>query len=194
MAALISPRFGAALALSILACSGPAAQADQGQPAVGHLRLVNDLDRPQDGYCIDIMGSGNHLRFDMPMTAHNCKPGLYHDEAVTLDPAGQVRFPAYGVCATVAGLNGKVLPNTAVMPRRCDERSPFLVAGPMQRFTFHADGRVELRGTGLCLAVGDRSDSTFDETHRWRALYMADCVAVDEKLSRWRFVEHYRKK
>ena len=52
---------------------------------MGHLRLVDKLDRPQDGYCLDIMGSGDHIRPDLPMTVHNCKPGLYADEAVRLE-------------------------------------------------------------------------------------------------------------
>jgi hypothetical protein len=51
----------------------------------GHLRLVDDLDRPQDGYCLDIVGSGQHIRFDLPLIAHNCKTGLYADEAVVLE-------------------------------------------------------------------------------------------------------------
>ena len=153
----------------------------------GHLRLIEPLDRPQDGYCLDIMGSGRYVRFDMPMTAHNCKSGLYADEAVVLDE-GTIRFPAYNVCATAAGLNKKVLPHTAVVPRRCNEESPFIIAGPMQKFTLRADGYVELTGSGLCMTVGDYSESTFDDTHRWRPLYLDRCDRVEEERSKWKFV------
>lgn len=168
------------------------ASADPRLEGTGHLRLVNDLDRPQDGYCLDLMGSGDQVRLDMPLTAHNCKPGLYHDEAVRLEPTGHIHFPTYNACATVAGLNGKPLPGVAVMPRRCNEQSAFLNAGPLQMFTFHEDGKVELNGSGLCLAVGGRSESTFDATHRYRALFMADCASADPKLSRWRFTDPRR--
>lgn len=154
----------------------------------GHLRLVDDLDRPQDGYCIDILGSGQHIRFDMPLSAHNCKPGLYQDEAVVFEPGGRIRFPAYDACVTAAGINQSVLAGAALMPRRCGERSPFLEADALQRFVHRADGRVELAGSGLCLTVGEQSGPTFDATHRWRALFMQQCEKAALSHSRWRFV------
>jgi len=70
------------------------------EDTTGHLRLVDHLDRPEDGYCLDVVGSGRHIRFDLPLTAHNCKPGLYPDEAVLIENR-RIRFPAYGACATV---------------------------------------------------------------------------------------------
>lgn len=45
------------------------------------MKLISLLDR-SDGYCLDVLGSGNNVRFDMPLTTHNCKEGLYADEAV----------------------------------------------------------------------------------------------------------------
>lgn len=154
----------------------------------GHLRLMDNLDRPQDGYCLDILGSGQYIRFDMPMSAHNCKPGLYMDEAVVLEKNGRIRFPAYDACATVAGINKSALAGAAIMPRACGERSPFLEAEHLQHFTFHTDGRIELQGSGLCLTVGNESDSTFDETHRWRTLFMQHCDQAPVTHSRWHFV------
>ncbi|QEY27215.1 RICIN domain-containing protein [Neisseria zalophi] len=163
-----------------------AAAATQKQP--GHLRLVNDLDRPQDGYCLDVVGSGDYVRFDMPMTAHNCKPGLYADEAVVMEDNGMIHFPAYGVCATAAGINNTILAGAAVMPKGCGERSPFLEAQHLQHFVHRPDGRVELRGSGLCLTVGNESDSTFDPNHRWRTLFMQHCEQAPLSHSQWRFV------
>lgn len=154
----------------------------------GHLRLMDNLDRPHDGYCLDIMGSGRYLRFDMPMTAHNCKPGLYQDEAVVIEPNGRIRFPAYNACATVAGLNKRALAGSAVMPRKCGERSPFLEADNLQRFVHHQNGQIELAGSGLCLTVGNESDSTFDETHRWRSLFVQHCDKALPSHSQWNFV------
>ncbi len=154
----------------------------------GHLRLVDDLDRPQDGYCLDILGSGPYVRFDMPLTAHNCKPGLYEDEAVVLEPSGRILFPAYGVCATVAGINKRALAGAAVMPRSCGEKTPFLDADSLQRFLHRTDGRIELAGSGLCMTVGDTSDSTFEATHRWRTLFMQKCDIAPLSHSRWKFV------
>ena len=155
------------------------------QPAPsGHLRLKDWLDRPQDGYCMDVVGSGPHIRFDLPMTAHNCKPGFYADETVQLSE-GRIVFPAYGACATVAGINGRALAGAAVVPRRCGERSPFMEAEALQRFTFHADGQVELKGAGLCLTAGEESDSTFEPTHRWRALFVQHCQKASPALAQW---------
>ncbi|CAM5213018.1 hypothetical protein OURE66S_02325 [Oligella ureolytica] len=45
-----------------------------------------------------------------------------------------------------------------------------------------------LAGSGLCLTVGNESDSTFDETHRWRTLFMAHCDEAKLSHSQWHFV------
>lgn len=180
----------AALPIALLCLSVSATHAANEGAAHGHFKLRDSLARPQDGYCLDIVGSGRYIRFDLPMTAHNCKPGLYQDEAVVIEDNSRIRFPAYGACATVAGLNGRALPGAAVVPRECGESSPFMEAEALQRFTFHADGRVELKGSGLCLTVGAESDSTFEATHRWRALFVARCDAATPQLSRWHFVPH----
>lgn len=172
---------GAFLALG---CAVMPAQAQAPTPP-GHLRLVDRLDRPEDGYCLDVVGSGPYIRFDLPLTAHNCKPGLYDDEAVVVEPNWQLRFPAYNACATVAGLNGRALPGAAVVPRGCDERTPFMDASALQRFTLRADGRIELNGSGLCLTVGAESDSTFEATHRWRTLYVDNCSETVPARSQW---------
>lgn len=165
-----------------------AAHADAPPQKAGHLRLADDLDRPQDGYCLDILGSGAHIRFDMPLSAHNCKPGLYDDEAVIFEADGTLHFPAYGACATVAGINQSALAGAAVMPRACGERSPFLEAQYLQHFIHRDDGRIELKDSGLCLTVGDTSAPTFDPTHRWRALFMQHCEQAPLSHSQWRFV------
>lgn len=171
-------------AFGVLALVLTCAAAQAAEP--GHFKLKDSLDRPQDGYCLDVVGSGRYIRFDLPMTAHNCKPGLYQDEAVIID-GERIQFPAYGVCATVAGINGRALPGASVVPRRCGESSPFMEAEALQRFTFHQDGKVELKGYGLCLTVSAESDSTFEVTHRWRALFVDRCEKVKPELSRWEF-------
>lgn len=153
----------------------------------GHLQLIDPLDRPEDGYCLDIVGSGPYIRFDMPMTAHNCKPGLYADEAVILEANGHIRFPAYDKCATAAGLNGRALPGAAVIPRECGEQTPFLDAERLQIFRMRGNGQVELEGSGLCLTAGRESAPTFSSEHRWRALFLEECASAEPARSRWRF-------
>lgn len=154
----------------------------------GHLRLAHDLDRPQDGYCLDVLGSGPHVRFDMPLSAHNCKPGLYADEAVVLEADGRIRFPAYNACVTAAGINQRALAGAALMPRVCGEQTPFLDARPLQAFVHRPDGRIELAGSGLCMTVGPDSDSTFDASHRWRSLFLQRCEQAPLQYSQWRFM------
>jgi hypothetical protein len=163
------------------------ASAQVSAPRPGHLKLLDPLDRPQDGYCLDVVGSGQYIRFDLPATAHNCKPGLYADEAVILEPNGYIRFPAYNKCLTAAGINGRALPGAALVPRDCNEQSPFLKAHAQQLFTFRPNGYVELTGSGLCLTVSNESDSTFEPTHRWRPLFLGRCDEVDPSRSRWHF-------
>lgn len=153
----------------------------------GHLKLIAPLDRPEDGYCVDIVGSGQYIRFDMPLTAHNCKPGLYHDEAVILEPNGYIRFPAYNRCMTAAGLNGRALPGAALIPRGCGEQTPFLEAERLQIFRLRDNGQVELEGAGLCLTAGRKSDTTFSSEHRWRALFLEECDSAEPARSRWHF-------
>jgi hypothetical protein len=156
--------------------------------SAGHLRLINNLDRPEDGYCLDIVGSGQHLRFDLPLIAHNCKPGLYADEAVKIEQNGYIRFPAFDKCVTVAGLNSRALPGAALLPRECGENKPFLDAEDLQKFHHRKDGRLELIDAGLCLTVGKKSDSTFSPDHRWRPLFVESCETVEPERSRWKFV------
>ena len=174
--------------LSFCAIATSHAQQSHWAKGAGHLRLVNNLDRPQDGYCLDIVGSGKQLRFDLPLIAHNCKTGLYADEAVKIEPNGYIRFPALDKCATVAGLNSRALPGAALVPRECGEKTPFLDADALQKFHHGKDGRIELVGSGLCLTVGRKSDSTFYPNHRWRTLFVESCKDAEPARSRWKFV------
>ena len=104
------------------------------EEGAGYLQLIDKLDRPQDGYCLDIIGSGQHLRFDLPLIAHNCKPGLYADEAIILDKNGYIRFPAFDKCVTVVGLNKRSLPGASLMPRQCGEEIPFFMQKIFRNF------------------------------------------------------------
>lgn len=153
-----------------------------------HMRLVDDLDRPQDGWCLDVVGSGPYIRFDMPLIGHNCKPGLFADEAVILRPDGTLFFPAYQGCVTVMGLNQFALPGASLMLKPCGHEAPFLVAENFQHFDHLPDGRVQLRGTSLCVTMGDVSEVTFDITHAWRTLAVQRCEESDLALSTWYFI------
>lgn len=153
----------------------------------GYLMLKNPLDRPGDGYCLDVAGSGRAVRLDLPMNVHNCKgPGQYDDETVTLAGDGRIRFPAYGdACVTVAGVNGRALPGASVLIRPCGERTPFFDTSMLQVFSMNEDGQIELQGSDLCLAAGEYSASTHHPEHRWRTLSVQDCSEVSLDLSQW---------
>ena len=177
-----------AIALATILVATPAAAWQDG---AGYLELADRLDRAEDGYCLDVAGSGNWVDFSMPLNAHNCKrPGFYADGAVTFASPGPIRFPAYEGCVTAVGLNGRSLPGAAVMVRPCadtidESRAPFIAAS-LQSFDHREDGRIELTGTGLCLAVGTESATTFSESHRWRALSLARCEDAAPERSIWK--------
>ena len=178
-------RVGIFAALCISAAPLLPAVADSQHP--GHLRLIDRLDRPSDGYCLDILGVGTNLRVDVPIFAHNCKPALTPDSAVTLTQDGTIRFPAVDLCVTASGVNGRALPGAAIILRPCGGNAAFFESGPLQRFDFHTDGRVQLKGSDLCLAVGDVSATTYSVRDRWRVLSVEDCDSTPPALSRWEF-------
>ena len=161
------------------------------QDGAGYLELADRLDRPQDGYCLDIAGTGDWIEFNVPLNAHNCKlPGLFADGAVTFNSPGPIHFPAYEGCVTAVGLNGLSLPGAALMVKACAKdidtnRAPF-ISETLQNFNHLDDGRIELDDSGLCLTVSAVSDRTFSPDHRWRALFLADCTTVDSTLSVWK--------
>ncbi len=153
-----------------------------------HLRLIDRLDRPTDGYCVDILGVGDWLRVDLPLFAHNCKPALTVDSAVVMHDSGQIEFPAVSRCITIAGVNSRALPGASVLLRACDETGAFFETPALQRFELDRDGRLMLVGSDLCLAVGERSASTYSSADRWRALFVADCAATEAERARWHLV------
>ena len=175
-----------AVALSLLLGFTVASSA---QPtAASHLRLLDRLDRPEDGYCVDILGTGQTLRTDLPLFAHNCKPRLTNDSAVVFTPDGLIRFPAVDRCITVAGVNSAALPGASVLLRPCNESIPFFESSALQRFTLQGDGRLVLTGSALCLTVGSQSATTYSPSDRWRALFVDKCATAAPARSRWEFV------
>lgn len=162
--------------------------AKAGAAAEQHLRLIDRLDRPRDGYCIDIPGTPGNLRTDIPLFAHNCKVGLPPDAAVVFTPEGYIRFPAPNKCVTIAGVNRGALPGAAAMLADCGTSSTFFSAANFQRFELKADGKLVLKNSNLCLAVGAVSAATYSSADRWRTLFVDDCDRADAKLSRWEFI------
>lgn len=154
---------------------------------LSHLRLVDQLDRPADGYCIDIHGTPGNLRTDLPLFAHNCKRRLTVDSAVVHESTGHIRFMELDLCVTVAGVNSQALPGAAILLRKCGESSTFFETERLQLFSLHTNGQLELVQSGLCLAVGPRSASTYSPNDRWRPLFVDDCTTVDSARSRWQF-------
>lgn len=153
-----------------------------------HLRLLDRLDRPEDGYCVDVLGTGRNLRVDLPLFAHNCKPVLTSDSAVVFTSDGFIIFPAVDRCMTVAGVNSVALPGASILLRMCKESTPFFETSGLQRFKLRDDGRLALAGSELCLTVGSQSATTYSPLDRWRTLFVDDCAAAALPQSRWGFV------
>ncbi len=175
-----------AICLALVALAN-GAQAQQWAKDSKVLRLLDRLDRPQDGYCVDVVGVGLASRTDLPLIAHNCSSQRSPDEAVRIDNSGLIRFPAFKLCVTAMGINGLALPGSAILLRRCGELSSFMDASDLQEFSQHPDGRLTLGTTNLCLTVGSNSARTYSTQHRWRALYLEDCATTPPERSRWEF-------
>lgn len=164
------------------------AQAADAMPEPGYLRLIDRLDRPDDGYCLDVLGANGTYRIDMPLTAHNCKPGQAPDGLISLRADGTLYFPAFDQCVTVMGVNRTALDGTALMLKPCGVTKAFLRAGEFQTFELQEDGRLVLSGTDLCVTVGTRSAATFSSEHAWRALFMGVCEDVPGERVNWETV------
>ena len=154
-----------------------------------HIRLKDRLDRPHDGYCLDILGTGNNLRLDLPLFAHNCKGGPTPDSSVVYTHSGQLVFPEANVCVTAFGVNNSVLPGTPILLRPCNQRSSFFNTTHLQKFDYLANGQFNLRGSTLCLAVGKESSSTYSPNDRWRVLSLQSCAIIALSHSAWEMAE-----
>ncbi|WP_298444734.1 hypothetical protein [uncultured Ferrimonas sp.] len=154
-----------------------------------YLQLKDRLDRPSDGYCVDVAGNGEYVRFDVPLTAHNCKgPQPYADETIEYRKDNTIYFPSYNGCVTVMGINDKALSGNALMLKGCGIEEPFLNAKNFQKFEFNSKGQVQLEGSHLCMAAGPESHTTYTQMHKWRSLLMLPCSEVELSRSVWEVV------
>ncbi len=167
---------------------GPSPASSASPDSLVHLRLLDRLDRPKDGYCVDILGTPRNMRVDLPLFAHNCKPFLTRDSAVVFTSNGLIKFPAVDRCITVAGVNSAALPGASILLRKCNESMPFFETSRLQRFTHRDDGRLTVAGSELCLTVGAQSAATYSPSDRWRTLFVDDCATTEPARSRWEFV------
>lgn len=151
------------------------------------IKLIDPLDRPQDGYCLDVLGSGNYIRPDMPLMGHNCKPGLYVDEAFIFRKDGTIYSPVLNLCATIAGVNNYVLDHTPLVLKECNKDTPFVNAKFMQAFEYTKSKKLKHKNSNKCLEMGEESSRTFSPKHTWRTLYMKECSKTDIKRSTWYF-------
>ncbi len=150
-----------------------------------HVRLKDRLDRPDDGYCLDILGTGSNLRLDMPLFAHNCKGGATPDSSIIYTNKAQLVFPQPNVCVTAFGVNNTVLPGTSILLRPCDQRTAFFDTTGLQKFDFLDNGQLTLRDSNLCLAVGNESSVTYSLNDRWRVLSLESCADTELSHSVW---------
>lgn len=157
------------------------------QSSAHHIKLVNALDRIQDGYCLDIVGSGRYIRADLPLIGHNCKPGLYADEAFIFRDDGTIYSPAMNLCATISGVNDYVLDYTSLTLQECHKDTPFQNAKFMQKFEYTKEKKIKHKNSNKCLEMGEESSRTYSADHTWRTLYMKECSNSDIKRSIWQF-------
>ncbi len=153
-----------------------------------HVRLKDRLDRPTDGYCLDILGTASAMQLDLPLFVHNCKGGPTPDSTVIYTSDGQLVFPEAGVCVTAFGVNNTVLPGTSVLLRPCDFRMPFFDTSDLQKFEYLSNGQFQLRGHSVCLAVGEHSSHTYSPADRWRVLSLHSCAEISLRYSSWDLV------
>ena len=153
-----------------------------------HVRLKDRLDRPNDGYCLDILGTGQNLRLDLPLFAHNCKSGATPDSTVVFTNLGQLVFPEPAVCVTAFGVNNTVLSGTSILLRPCDQRISFFESADLQKFEHLDNGQLKLTDSELCLAVGEESSVTYSQQDRWRVLSLERCTDTKLSHSAWEMV------
>lgn len=153
-----------------------------------YLQLVDKLDRPNDGYCFDVQGVRGNFRADKPLVAHNCKPGAAPDGLVEHNADSMLFFTAFDRCVTAMGTGSTLLPRTSLMLKPCEERGVFASPPMHKKFTFKQNKQLELRGSNLCVVVGDKSAHTVSSRDRWRALYLDDCDKSPLERSQWQLV------
>ncbi|MEO1775237.1 MAG: hypothetical protein AAFS07_09820 [Pseudomonadota bacterium] len=149
------------------------------------MRLLDDLDFPGEGYCIDVVGVGMSARTDMPLVAHNCLPARGSVDRVVVMREGRLRFPAYDACVTAFGVVAP-LPGSAVVLQPCGGGDAFVPAAQLQLFERTPTGQLRLENSTLCLTVGADAARTLSATHRWRTLTMERCDTASPALSVWR--------
>lgn len=149
------------------------------------MRLIDDLDFPGEGYCIDVVGVGQTARTDLPLVAHNCRPDRGSVDRVVIEREGRLVFPAYDACVTAFGVRAP-LPGAAVILQPCGSGGSFLPAARLQTFDRTPENRLRLRGTSLCLTVGPDAAPTLSPSHRWRVLTMESCETAPVARSAWR--------
>jgi len=153
-----------------------------------HVRLQDRLDRPMDGYCFDILGTGQNLRLDLPLFAHNCKLGATADSTLVWTEEGQLFFPAVGMCVTAFGVNNRALANVPVLLQPCGAKEAFFSTALLQAFEHQENGQIQLRDHDLCIVVGGESASTYSSADRWRALFLGRCTDAEASHSAWELV------
>ena len=176
-------------ALFVALAGGKPSMTQTAQATARYLKLADHLDRPVDGYCLDVPGAGGRFRLDKPLTVHNCKSGRAPDGVVVHRDDGTLWFPAFDLCVTAMGTNRGALPGSALMPKPCDETVAFADGPSLKRFAFLPDGRLSLAGSDLCLVAGARSSATFSASHRWRTLYLDICATAPTARSQWVLIE-----
>ncbi|MEM8654121.1 MAG: hypothetical protein AAGF36_05200 [Pseudomonadota bacterium] len=152
--------------------------------ALPQMKLSDDLDRPGEGYCIDVLGVGPSARIDLPLVVHNCLPDLPRVDRHAIFEDGRIIFPAFNACVTAFGVVSP-LPGAAVILRPCGAQESFLPADRLQKFERNPSDQLQLADTTLCLTAGPDAARTFSASDRWRTLTVEPYATAPAALSIW---------
>ncbi|CAM4414230.1 RICIN domain-containing protein [Vibrio agarivorans] len=146
------------------------------------IMLADNLDGYLDGYCLDIVGNGNHITPDKGLQVHTCyryQGSIGDDQAFddTKFAEHQLYLSKLDVCVQATEL---------------DSRSPVELAecsdSELQRFEFNPDGTIRSAfDTQLCLTAGLETKRGRGGTsdHQIKALTLHKCSEAKEIFQVW---------
>jgi hypothetical protein len=141
------------------------------------IRLVDGLDEPEEFYCFDLAGWGDHLQLDDPLQTHTCKGRGGQDQMFHFD-GKRLKVSLYDRCVQVAGSSGITLAGSAVLARPCSD-------SPLQDLSLNDAGQIQIGTTAYCLGAGEDSAEASGPSHMWRTLVTVKCDSAQAAFATW---------
>ncbi|MEH6579332.1 MAG: ricin-type beta-trefoil lectin domain protein [Amphritea sp.] len=151
------------------------------------IRLIDTLDDPNRGLCIDVQGHLQGVNLKMPLNVHTCKDGFWnYDERFSPDTFAKTNLlfmPAFNACLTAV----KVEEGADLKAVQCDS------ASPTQQW--HMDeGVITLKSApSLCITVDNKPSRVSIGTrnhpvrHLVRPLTIEQCTE-QSIYQQWQFI------